>query len=169
MIYSVQVFSDWLAATPLSTLIQDVPWIIPTVQTIHILSIAIVMAAVSMLNLRILSVVSRTQPLASVAQRFLPWVWWTLVVLLVSGSTLIIGEPGRSLQNPAFLLKMSMLLTVLILTLLLQRGLRRDVRFWEKSQGRRVGSRLIAGVSLILWIGIVFAGRWIAYVDLGSG
>jgi hypothetical protein len=63
---------------------------------------------------------------------------------------------------------MSMLCTVLVLTLAFQRGLRRDAQFWGKSPGRRVGGRLIAAVSLGLWVGIVFAGRWIAYIYAGS-
>jgi hypothetical protein len=157
-----------LATTPLSLLIQNVLWIIPTVQTIHILSIAIVMSSVFMLNLRILGIIARAQPLAAVARRFQPWVWWALIMLLLSGSVLIIGEPKRALDNPAFILKMSLLGAVLILTLLFQRGLRRDARFWEKSPGRRVGGQLIAGISLVLWVGIVFAGRWIAYINVDS-
>jgi uncharacterized membrane protein len=168
MTHTVQAFSEWLAATPLSALIKNVQWIIPTVQTIHILSIAIVMSSVSMVDLHLLGIISRTQPLAAVAHRFLPWIWWTLIVLLLSGSTLIIGEPKRSLENPAFILKMSMVCTVLVLTGVFQRGLGRDAQFWEKSPGRRVGGRVIAVVSLALWIGIVFAGRWIAYIDVDA-
>lgn len=165
---SVQAFSDWLAATPLSTQIKAVDWIIPTVQTIHILSISIVTSAAAMVDLRVLGVLSRRQPLAEIAYRFVPWIWWTLIVLAVSGGTLIIGEPGRSLGNPAFVAKMSMLAAVLVLTLLFQRGLRHDERYWDSSAGRRLGGRLIAGVSLIIWAGIVFAGRWIAYIDVDS-
>jgi uncharacterized membrane protein SirB2 len=168
MMHSVQAFCERLAATPLSNMIQNVPWIIPTVQTVHILSIAIVMSSVSMMDLRMLGVIARTQPLAAVAQRFLPWMWWTLLALLLSGSVLIVGEPMRSLQNPVFILKMSVLFTVVVLTLLFQRALRRDAQFWEKSRGRRIGGRLIAAVSLALWIGVVFAGRWIAYVEVDS-
>jgi hypothetical protein len=169
MTYSVQAFCEWLATTDLSAQIQTVTWIIPTVQTIHILSIASVLSAAAMVNLQVLGILSRRQPLAAVARRFLPWIWWTLIVLLLSGGTLIVGEPARSLLNPAFLLKMSLLATVLILTLILQRGLRLDALFWENPRGRRVGGRLLAAVSLVLWVGIVFAGRWIAYVDIDSG
>jgi hypothetical protein len=168
MTSSVRAFSDWLAATPLSMQIKTVEWIIPAVQTIHILSISIVISAAAMVDLRILGVLSREQPLAAVAYRFVPWIWWTLVVLLLSGGTLIIGEPGRSLGNPAFILKMSMLAAVLALTLLFQRGLRHNDRFWESSSGRRIGGRLIAAASLVLWVGIIFAGRWIAYIDSDS-
>jgi hypothetical protein len=168
MTYSVQAFSDWLAGTPLSMQIKTVDWIIPTVQTIHILSISMVMSATAMVDLRVLGLLSRMQPLAAVSCRFVPWIWWTVIVLLLSGSTLIIGEPGRSLRNPAFILKMSMLAAVLVLTLIFQRGLRHNDRFWENSPGRRIGGRLIAALSLVIWVGIVFAGRWIAYIDVDS-
>jgi hypothetical protein len=168
MTFSVQAFSDWLAETPLSMQIKTVDWIIPTVQTIHILSISVVMSAAAMVDLRVLGVLSRGQPLAAVTYRFVPWIWWTLIVLFLSGSTLIIGEPARSLGSPVFILKMSMLAAVLVLTLLFQRGLRQDERFWESSAGRRIGGRLIAAVSLVFWVGIVFAGRWIAYISADS-
>ena len=165
MFRSVQEFSDWLAATPVSTTIQDVSWIIPTVQTVHILSIAIVMSSVLLVDLRVFGLISRGQPLDAVARRFLPWVWFTLIVLLVSGSTLVVGEPGRSLQNPAFIAKMCMLITVMLLTLSFQSGLKRDAQYWERSPTRRASGRIIAGLSLMLWVAIVFAGRWIAYVS----
>jgi hypothetical protein len=164
----VQAFSEWLAGTPLSVQIKTVEWIIPTVQTIHVLSISIVMSSAAMVDLRVLGMLSRRQPLADVAHRFVPWIWWTLIVLFLSGSTLIIGEPGRSLRNPAFILKMSMLAAVLVLTQIFQRGLRHNDRFWENSPGRRIGGRLIAVFSLVFWVGIVFAGRWIAYIDVDS-
>jgi len=165
---SVQAFSDWLAATPLSTQIKSIDWIIPTVQTVHILSISIVMSAAAIMDLSVLGVLSRREPLAEIVYRFLPWIWWTLIVLAVSGGTLIVAEPGRSLGNPAFVAKMSLLAAVLVLTLLFQRGLRHDERYWEISAGRRLGGRLIAGFSLIIWAGVVFAGRWIAYIDVDS-
>jgi len=166
---STQAFSDWLSATPLSMQIQTVSWIIPTAQTIHILSIALVMSSAAMVDLRVLGVLSRRQPLVAITRRFLPWIWWTLLVLLLSGATLIIGEPERSLANPAFILKMSLLAAVLIVTVIFQNGVARDHLFWESSLRRRVNGRLLAGLSLVLWVGIVFAGRWIAYVDLGAG
>jgi len=165
---SVQAFSEWLSATPLSLHIQTVAWVIPTVQTVHILSIALVISSAAMVDLRVLGVMSLSQPLAVVSRRFLPGIWWMLVVLLLSGVTLIIGEPGRSLGNPAFILKMCMLAAVLILTRIFQQGIMRDDRFWESTSRRRRNARLLAVVSLVLWVGIVFAGRWIAYVDIGA-
>ena len=138
MATSVQAFSDWLAATPLSLLIQDVSWIIPTVQSIHIMAITVVIGAAIMTNLKMIGVIGRGQPTATYVGRFLPWIWPTLVVLLLSGSILIIAEPGRSLQNPSFILKMSLLVVAMVVTAATQIPVGKDAGYWEASSGRKL-------------------------------
>jgi hypothetical protein len=164
MLSTLRVFGDWLAMTSLSATIQNVSWIIPTVQTIHIVCVAIVISAAFLVDLRILGVFSRSQPLAALSHRFLTWIWWALIVLLVTGSLLIIGEPARSLLNPAFFAKMIMLLIVALLTAILQKPLVTNAGFWDASGTRQIAAKGIAILSLGLWSCIVFAGRWIAYV-----
>lgn len=164
MLSTLRALSDWLSATPLSLTIQNVTWVIPLVQTIHILCVAAVFSAVLMVDLRLLGLVQRSQPLPSVTSRFLSSLWVFLVLLLISGSLLIIGEPERSLLNPAFMVKMAMLFAVILVTLLIARPLRTNAGFWEASTGRQAAAKLIAIVSLALWSLIIFAGRWIAYV-----
>lgn len=165
MLSTLRAFGEWLATTSLSATIQNVSWIIPTVQTIHIICVAIVISATFLVDLRILGLFSRSQPLAALSHRFLTWIWYALIVLLITGSLLIIGEPGRSLLNPAFWLKMLMLLVVALLTVMLQRPLTTNAGYWEASGGRMAAAKGIAVVSLALWSCIVFAGRWIAYVS----
>ncbi|HVY80161.1 MAG TPA: DUF6644 family protein [Steroidobacteraceae bacterium] len=164
MLATLHAFSEWLAGTSLSNTIQNVSWIIPTVQTIHIVCVAIVISAVFLVDMRILGVFAPTQPLASLSERFLTWIWWAILVLLVTGALLIIGEPTRSVTNPAFAAKMLMLLIVAGLTRVIQRPLATDAGFWDATSGRRAALKGLAVVSLILWSCIVFAGRWIAYV-----
>jgi hypothetical protein len=160
----IKQFCVWLAATPLSQSIQDALWVIPTVQTVHIVSIAVVMTSMAMLDLRLVGIAGRRQSLPDMAGRFLPWVWVALVVLLCSGTVLIIAEPGRELINQVFWLKMSMLLGALVLTGTFQVMLRRNKTFWDRNRAAAV---LLGAVSLALWIGIIGAGRWIAYVEHG--
>jgi hypothetical protein len=101
---------------------------------------------VLMLDLRLLGIVGSDQPLARVTNRFRPVIWSTLPILLATGVVMIIGEPARSLANPVFQLKMLLLLAAIAVT----------AAFHKES-------RIIAILSLSLWVGIVFAGRWIAY------
>jgi len=156
-------FCDWLDRTPLSQAIQTTAWITPTVQTVHILAIAAVVSSVLMIDLRLIGILGRDQPLARVSERFRPAIWWTLPILLATGILMIIGEPIRSLLNPVFQLKMGLLVATLIVTLSYQVPLGRDPLFWDLTSGRRGAARIIAVLSLMLWVGIVFAGRWIAY------
>ncbi len=168
MAMSVQAFSDWLAATPFSLLIQNVSWIIPTVQSIHIMAITVVIGAAVMTNLKMIGVIGHGQPTATYVERFLPWIWPTLVVLLLSGSILIIAEPGRSLQNPSFIKKMIMLVLAMAATAATQIPVGKDAGFWEANGGRKLAGKALGVLALCLWTGIVFAGRWIAYTNAAN-
>jgi hypothetical protein len=169
MFTSLHAFCEWLSSTPFSQLLQNVGWIIPAVQSVHIVGIAVVMGSVGLIDLRLLGVAGRSQSISDLTSRLLPTVWITLGVLFVTGGLLAIAEPIRSLTNPAFQAKMLMLLCVGSLTFFFQKMVRGDVAFWELSPARRTTAKMTAVVSLLLWVGIVFAGRWIAYMDVAFG
>jgi hypothetical protein len=160
-------FSRWLAATSLSHTIQTAGWIIPTLQTIHILSVAVVFSSAILVDLRIWRLLERDVPLPEVARRFLPTIWPVLLILLTTGSLLIVGEPRRSLLNSTFYLKMALLAVAIVLTVGLQRSISSSPNFWDRSRARRVAGRFAASVSMVVWCGILFAGRWIAYTQAG--
>ena len=160
-------FSKWLAATPLSHIIQTTKWVIPALQTIHILSVAVVFSSAVLVDLRLWRLLNRDVPLPEVARRFLPAIWPVLLVLLITGSLLIIGEPKRSLLNSAFYLKMALLAVAIVLTAWLQWSLSSSPNFWDKDRGRRMAGQLAATLSILVWCGILFAGRWIAYTQAG--
>ena len=160
-------FSRWLAATEVSHTIQTTTWIIPTLQTIHILSVAVVFSAAILVDLRIWRLLDRDAPLPELARRFLPTIWPVLLVLLATGSLLIIGEPRRSLLNSTFYLKMALLLVAILLTAGLQRSISSSPNFWDKDLARQIAGRFAATVSILVWCGILFAGRWIAYTQAG--
>ena len=152
-------FCKWLATTALSEWIQNTVWVIPMVQSVHILAVAVVMSSVLMMDLRLLGVVGRGASMAELERRFLPPVWIALGVLLVSGIVLIIGEPRRELLNDVFRLKMLMVIIVTGLTLFL-----RDRVAASPSAGApTVPIKLAALISLMFWLSILTAGRWIAY------
>ena len=145
----------WIDATPLSQAIQATSWVVPAVQTVHILAIAALM-----INLRLANWVGRDQSLAQVSGRFSPVIWWALPVLLISGIFLIIGEPARALKNNIFQIKMLLVISAVFVTWFFAAPLKKNPAHWDARAG--VGM-LVALVSSALWVGIIFAGRWIAY------
>jgi hypothetical protein len=158
--------SKWLAATSLSHTIQTAGWIIPALQTIHILCVAVLFSSAVLVDLRIWHLVLRDLPLRDIGRRFLPLIWPVVVVLLLTGGLLIVGEPRRSLLNTTFYIKMALLVFALVLTALLQWSLA-SPGFWDKDNVRRASAHLAATASLLAWCGIIFAGRFIAYTQAG--
>jgi Family of unknown function (DUF6644) len=158
--------SKWLAATSLSHTIQTTGWIIPALQTIHILCVAVLFSSAVLVDLRIWRLLQGDVPLLDVGRRFLPVIWPVVLILLITGSLLIIGEPRRSLLNISFYIKMALLAFALVLTGLLQWSLSLP-GFWDKDRGRCVAGRLAATASILAWCGIIFAGRFIAYTQAG--
>jgi hypothetical protein len=158
---SLDRFCAWLEQSSLSQSLQSIAWVVPAVQTVHILAVATVLGSALLLNLRFLGLAGLDQPLARACARFLPAIWWALPVLMLTGAVLITGEPARSLKNPIFQLKMSLLIAALALTGLLQLGLARGGA--GETAAPRGAAILIALPSLVLWGAIVCAGRWIAY------
>ena len=72
MLSTLRALAEWLAGTELSNTIQNVSWIIPTVQTVHIVCVAIVVSATFLVSLRVLGVFYSSQPIAALSSRFLP-------------------------------------------------------------------------------------------------
>jgi uncharacterized membrane protein SirB2 len=138
-------------------LLSNVPGLPPIVQTVHLLGIAVIMSSVVLLDLRVLGLALPSQDVQELTRRVMPFVWWTLPVMLLSGLPFVVARPQRYFTNPIFGLKFALLLPGIALAALLHFNGIRKPDYW--------GTRLIAALSLLLWIGVVLAGRWIAYVD----
>jgi hypothetical protein len=104
----VRQFAEWLSQTSLSLAIQNHEWVIPTVQSIHIIAIGLVLGSVFMIDLRILGWAWRDQTLRQTTARFGPWLSWALLALLMTGAVMIAGEPPRELLALSFWLKMGL-------------------------------------------------------------
>jgi uncharacterized membrane protein SirB2 len=149
----MDAFAAWLHATPFSQTIQSVRWIVPLLQSIHILMIGIVFISSLMIALRVLERVRADEPFAAVWTRFAPWFWSALVVMVVTGLLLVVGEPAREFNALSFWIKMALLADAVVLTLVLRRN----------GAAATGGTRAVAVALVVTWIAIIFLGRAIAY------
>ena len=163
----LQELSDWLTQSQLNVLFSDTTrletWlIIPLSQSLHILGIAVVMIAVGMVNLQLLGFRVTRQSFAENTARWMPWIWTGMAILLVTGLVQTIAEPTREIMNYTFRIKMVMLAIVLAITFAYRRQVKKDPNYW--SGEHQTLARSLASLSLVLWLGIVAAGRLVAYV-----
>lgn len=159
-------FTQWIAGTGLTALVAERFWIVPALQTVHILSVAVVLAGVLLINLRIVGIVERSQPIAAVLDRFLVPVIAAVAVLAITGALLIAAEPTRALFRVIFWVKMALILAAGVLTW---------SHRWPFPAGAggvvvaTYGRKAVALLALLLWLAVIVAGRWIAYVEAWPG
>lgn len=159
----LQPIIDWLAQTSLSLAIQTHEWVVPTIQSVHIVAIGVVMASVFMIDLRVLGLAGRDQSLTETTDRFGPWLTGALCVLLATGVLMVIGEPARELLAFSFWLKMFLVAVGTLIAAIFQLTLRRNGPHWEDSLLKRRATKSLAIVTLLIWVFIVVLGRLIAY------
>lgn len=159
-------FTSWLGGTGLTAAVASHFWVVPTLQTLHILSVAVVLSGVLIINLRIVGIVERKQPVSDVLDRFLPPTAIALLVLAITGVLLIAGEPTRAIFRTVFWLKMALIVLAALLT-----WSHREAPFLSADGSLAVSSlrKGIAIIALLLWLAAIVAGRWIAYVDAWPG
>jgi len=158
----VHEFAEWLQASSVSLTIQSVEWIIPLLQSIHILMIGVVFVSSLMITLRVLGSVRADEPFAAVWSRFAPWMWGGLVVMALTGLTLIVGEPVREFTALSFWLKMTLVAISVITIVIFGRTVRPEARASASAQFS-AGRKAAAVATVVLWLAIIFLGRAIAY------
>jgi hypothetical protein len=157
-------FAEWLSTTSPSTFLQEqYAWAIPTVQSIHIVGIAMVMGSVLMIDLRILGWAGTDQTLRETARRFGPWLTGSLWVLLVTGVLMVIAEPVRELVTFSFWVKMALVAIGTLLAAAFRITLRRHEQRWEHAVVHRRSIKALAILTFVMWACIIVLGRLIAY------
>lgn len=145
----------------MSQAIQNKSDLIAFLQSLHILAISVILIAMLVFNFRLISnKLGDSLFLSGFKYNAIV----SLPVLLVTGVFLIIAEPARSLANEAFQIKMILLVIVLSIYRYLNQTVFSTADFPNSSVQVSLISKLWAALSILIWVGIVFAGRWIAYL-----
>jgi hypothetical protein len=156
-------FAAWLANTSLSNTIAENLWVIPLVQSIHIVAIAIAFVSLFVIVLRIWGWAGSDISLAATANRFAPWLWAALAVLAVTGVLMVVGEPARELVSFSFWAKMVLLAIGIAAVGGFLLHLAHHSSAWEETLIALPTTKVLAGLTLLVWIGVIFMGRLIAW------
>lgn len=147
--------------------VRESNWLFPTIESFHLLGLVLVIGSFMWLDFRLLGFWPK-KSVSQVIHEVVPIGCVGFATSVLTGTLLWTSEAAHLYRNPAFRLKMLMLLLVGINagTFEIVRR-RRNMQEWDIEEATPLSAKIIGIVSIALWCGIVFAGRWIAYAGMG--
>jgi len=142
-------FCQWLEQTGLSAAIRESTWAFPIVESVHVLALCL-FGMLILIDLRVLDLALTRVPAPEVVSDLTPWMIAGLVVMILSGILTFLNAPVDYYNNAMFRIKM-----VLLLLVAGNASIRR-ARRWHNAA-------LTRSLSLMLWAGVIVAGRMITY------
>lgn len=153
-------FLYWLQQTSLARYVQEDPWGYPIVLSAHAVGMALLAGVVLMINFRVLGF-GRAVPLEYL-RRVMKLAFLGLILNLVSGLMLFVADATTHFANVAFRTKILLLIVGGVLMVMLSRRIFPAAGI-DYDAAQTSATRLIAGISVIVWTGVIVAGRLIAY------
>lgn len=147
---------QWLEATRIGTVVRESLWLFPIIECVHLLALAMLGGAVLVVDLRMLGLGLRAQPAAELGRKVHPWLVGALIVIIGTGIPMFLSEALKCYYSPPFWYKMGLLVTATLFAFTVRRRV-------LGGEGPPLRFRLTAVLSLTLWFGVAFAGRWIAF------
>ncbi|MBV9743705.1 MAG: hypothetical protein JO099_08070 [Acidobacteriia bacterium] len=131
--------------------------VFPVLECIHIVGFALSVGTIAIVDFRLLGLGMNHQSSAEVAADLAPWTLIGLVVMLTSGPLLFSSDPDMYYLNWVFDLKM----VLLLLAIVFNYTVRRRAAFSGESGS---WSKVVACISMSLWVGVVFGGIFLAFI-----
>lgn len=159
-------FCQWLYRTPLSTAIRESIWVYPILNVLHCAGILLVAGTIVVVDLRLLGLGLRRQPVSSVVGQVVPWALFGFGFMAVTGSLLALSEPVRLYKSLFFPWKLAFLALAGLNALCFHLGVYRGVSGWDLNCATPARARMAGIVSIVCWICVIAAGRAVGYESL---
>jgi uncharacterized protein DUF6644 len=156
---SVLEFCRWIQYSEPMVAMRGSPWVFPVIATIHLFGLTMIGGAVLLVDLRLLGLGLRHQPVALLARDAERWLLRGLLVAVSTGTLLFMCFATKYYYLTFFWVKMAALIVVVALTF----SVRRRIAAADDALVNRAAGRLVALVSLTLWTTVALGGRYIGF------
>ena len=148
-------FAAWLDSQAWSTALHESLWAWPLVESTHVLTVALFVGVLVMVDLRLLGVAFKDTPVSTMTGRVLPWSVAGFCVMVVTGLLLFYANPVNLAHNVWFRAKVILLVLAAVNAW--------DRARWDSQPRPPLSVRLVAATSVSVWAGVILTGRMIAY------
>jgi hypothetical protein len=160
---SIAEIAVWLEQSSLGVAIAESEWLFPTIETVHVIAIALVVGSIVALDLRLLGLSWRKRSVTEVAKDVLPLTWVCFVIAVVAGALMFVSAAQKYVADLPFELKMILLVFAGANMTIFHMFTYRRVHAWNHRAITPRGARTAAALSLLFWISIVGCGRLVGF------
>jgi hypothetical protein len=147
--------------TAVGAWVRNSAWAFPFLQSWHFIGMTMLLGIVGAIDLRVLGV-ARAVPLAPL-HRLLPLAFVGFGINLITGICFFCHDPYVYAFNISFRIKMLMILLAGLNALWFRLGVFLDIDAWGPGIEASRLAKIISAVSIVLWIAVITAGRYIAF------
>ena len=155
--------ATWMESTWLNDIMLERFWLFPTMETIHFLGLSVLFGAILVMDLRVMGVARFINMEA--AMKFIPVAIIAFCVNLLTGIAFLFADPFRYFPNIAFQWKMGLIVVAGLNALWFWVGEHRELVSLADGEDAQFRAKVIATLSLVVWIAVLVFGRMIPYVE----
>ena len=160
------LFCQAVETTALHRFMSGTSWYFPAVETFHHIGMVLLVGSISLFDLRLLGVAMKGQSVSRIADRLLPATWAGFALMVLTGTLMFATSPLSGqvyCPNKTFQLKLVLIGLAGLNMGVFHFTVYRRVGDWDKAESTPFGAKLVGSFSVLLWAGVVAAGRWIGF------
>lgn len=154
----------YLESRELAMHIGETAWF-PLLESFHVVAATFLVGAIAMLDLRLLGFADRQHRVSRIASDVLPWTIAAAIVAVLTGIPLFTTRALHYAHNPAFQIKVALLVLALVNMAWFHLRTERSISAWDNDATPVTAARLAGLASMIVWAGVLLSGRWVGHLN----
>lgn len=154
---------SWLQETGVATGIRDSLLLFPLIEAVHVIGLALVFGTITIIDLRLLGVASTRRSFRRMSAEIMTWTWAAFAVTALTGMLMFITNATVYYNNLYFRAKIALLVLAAINVVVFELTAGRSMQQWDQEPSAPRIGRLVATVSLVVWVGVIVTGRMIGF------
>ena len=159
---------NWLYTSGLASKIRDSFYAFPLIESFHVIGLTMVFGTIAVMDFRLLGLSSTRRPFTKVTSDVFKWTWVAFALTVTTRSLMFITNAPVYFHNLPFRLKMASIALAGLNMVIFELTTGRAVRRWDNDRSAPAAGKVAGALSLLLWVGVIFFGRWIGFTAGGD-
>jgi hypothetical protein len=154
---------QWIQNTEFSTSLRESTYVFPIIETTHVLALSLSVGLLVVSDLRLTGIALARRPASEVFRQLAPWMLAGFAIMFASGLLLFWSQAFKAYTSVFFRAKLLLLALAAVNACVYHLTVYRRMNEWENKLVPPRQARMAGWLSLIIWTGVIAAGRTMAY------